>query len=291
MTNYKVIDSDNYKASGIGTFFFPGGEPHAKIPDLGFDNYLLWLKLRTWDDVGRAVCVLDAISQQVGPPSSLVSPTVKVFLPYFPGARQDRSDGRSPLTKYIMEMLLCRADFQVNTFDLHSVTSYDIARNWMPSDLGLLQHIDPDKYEGIIAPDAGAGARAKDFASALHLPVFTAEKTRDFATGRVTGYKLPELPLRPDGDAGHFLVVDDICDGGATFNMLADAAPEGVDLDLWVSHGIFSKGVNALSEKYETIYTTDSWHHPSRLAGFEDENWPRLKVISLKPLFDKIMES
>jgi hypothetical protein len=27
-----IIDSDSYAASGIDTLFFPGGEPHVKLP-------------------------------------------------------------------------------------------------------------------------------------------------------------------------------------------------------------------------------------------------------------------
>jgi hypothetical protein len=30
-------------------------------------------------------------------------------------------------------------------------------------------------------------------------------------------------------------------------------------LDLWVSHGIFSKGFEELGKRFANIYTTDSW--------------------------------
>ena len=290
--HYYIIDSDNYKAAGIETFFFPGGEPHAKIPNLLMGDYLLVLKLRTWEDVGRAICVLDAIWQQQEQTEPPFRTNVKVFIPYFPGARQDRSDGRTPVTRDLMEMMLGYGDGMIHVFDIHSFRDSDrfSMRNWMPSDLNLRTYIDPDHYVGIIAPDEGAVARARDFASALdpHMPVIVATKTRDFATGRITGYELPQAVF----DAERYLVVDDICDGGATFNLLVDAVPKECKLDLWVSHGIFSKGVAALSARYETIFTTDSWWHKSR--GMGDDwfcDWPRVQPVSLIPLYDRIMES
>ena len=40
-----VIDSDNYSAAGIETMFFPGGEPHVKLP-LYREPVILYGKLR-----------------------------------------------------------------------------------------------------------------------------------------------------------------------------------------------------------------------------------------------------
>jgi ribose-phosphate pyrophosphokinase len=62
--------------------------------------------------------------------------------------------------------------------------------------------------------------------------------------------------------------VDDICDGGYTFIELAKALEArlepyfGADfkLDLWVSHGLFTKGYQDLSWHYDTIETTNSWN-------------------------------
>ena len=54
----KIIDSDDYSAAGIETMFFPGGEPHVKVPFFS-EPLLLHLKLRTWNDVGFAALLLD----------------------------------------------------------------------------------------------------------------------------------------------------------------------------------------------------------------------------------------
>lgn len=56
-------------------------------------------------------------------------------------------------------------------------------------------------------------------------------------------------------------IVDDICDGGATFMMLSDelrrrGAPE---VNLIVSHGIFSRGIDFI-KNIDHIYTTNSFN-------------------------------
>jgi ribose-phosphate pyrophosphokinase len=275
--DYLVIDSDNYAKHGIEAFFFPGGEPHVKIPDFSDKDLLLFLKLRTWNDVGLAAALLNTLSYQTSAKEG------RVFVPYFPGARQDRTDGNSPLTLDIMAALLAFGDTVV--FDPHSPKTTQVidsvsarapSRVLMPSDLDLSGM---PKYDGVIAPDKGAVDRAYNFASALSgTPVYQCEKERDFASGRIVKYNAP--PLRP----GRYLVVDDICDGGATFLMLADAVGgAGIELDLWVSHGIFSRGVQSLKEKYKNIFTTDSWYQHKLCGG--------VSTFSLRQLFDKIMES
>jgi hypothetical protein len=58
-----IIDSDNYAASGVETMFFPGGEPHVKIPRFK-EMPILHLKLRTWNDVGFASLLTNALHNQ-----------------------------------------------------------------------------------------------------------------------------------------------------------------------------------------------------------------------------------
>lgn len=129
-----------------------------------------------------------------------------------------------------------------------------------------------DRLVGVIAPDAGAVHRAGRVAQRLGLPVFHAHKHRDFATGELSGFSCDPLPS--DGD---LLVVDDICDGGGTFRGLADAVPEAAGrLHLWVTHGVFSGAAAALTDRFETIATTDS--HPGCT------NVPAARIYPLLPL-------
>lgn len=265
-----IVDSDNYTAVGIETLFFPGGEPHAKIPPELSGPVMLFLKLRTWNDVGFAACVMDALKR-----NPKVSP-LNAFIPYFPGARQDRSDGYAPLTAYLMSKLLA-SRARTTVFDLHSDATYfigDIAGRLMPSDMDIPTR---PAVVGIIAPDNGAVERAEDFRAYFypHAHLVLCSKKRDPVTGRLSGYQMPTLVT-----AGEYIIVDDICDGGGTFNLLADAFgadPMGAHsvLSMFVSHGIFSKGLDAIDSRIAHIMTTDSW---CRLP-----NSDRLTVLPLLP--------
>jgi ribose-phosphate pyrophosphokinase len=92
-------------------------------------------------------------------------------------------------------------------------------------------------------PDNGAFmkyADIYDFADFSH-----GEKVRDQATGNIISFKLIGNPAGKT-----VLIVDDICDGGATFKILAaDLYNAGAkQVFLFVSHGIFSKGLKTLKE-------------------------------------------
>lgn len=95
-------------------------------------------------------------------------------------------------------------------------------------------------------PDQGAMNRY--FAYFHNGPSFvTADKVRDQSTGEITGMSL-DYKFR--GANRTVLIVDDLCDGGRTFveaAKLAYAAGASA-VHLYVSHGIFSKGLEPLKE-------------------------------------------
>lgn len=280
---YTVIDSDNYAANGIETMFFPGGEPHVKVPaDLSGD-VLAFLKLRTWGDTGIAACLINTLSQHDR------IDTLRIFIPYFPAARQDKTvrnstnDPYAPLTISITAQMLIETD-EIAVFDVHSQEARDwlgMPTNLMPKDLPI--ETKPDVV-GIIAPDEGAAERAESFRAAFYpsADLIQCSKSRDPTTGRLSGYHMPDLPAK-----GRYVIVDDICDGGGTFNFLADAFfrarfGQKCDLEMFVSHGIFSKGSDAIDHRISHITTTDSWCRLPQSG--------RLTVLPLNSLFDKIME-
>jgi ribose-phosphate pyrophosphokinase len=247
-----VIDSDKYKDSGIEVMTFPGGEPHAKLPKFKDLDILLHLKLRRWIDVGYAICVLDALNNQ--------GLDVQIFCPYFPGARQDKTyGGTAPYTvRIIAEMF---KDYGVDVFDIHSPVGQTLVarRNFMPSDIKIPMRKD---VVGIIAPDEGARKRAANFRDHFYpdADIVQCGKERDPVSGELSNYRIDQ----PLTKKGRYIIVDDICDGGGTFNLLSSAFHKEKigavsPLELFVSHGIFSKGLPAIDYRIEHITTTDSW--------------------------------
>jgi ribose-phosphate pyrophosphokinase len=206
--------------------------------------------------------------------------TSVALIPYLPGARQDRG---IPFGAAVY------ADV-VNGFHIDQVIAFD---PHSPVIVGLVEHLTvvasdrivrdevvgvpgtEQRYQGIIAPDAGAVARATAAAEACGLPVFRAEKHRNPDTGKLDGFSCEPLP-----DTGRFLVVDDICDGGGTFMGLAGSTGLPKErLGLWVSHGVFSGRAPQLAEHFAEIVTTDSYPAQNPVEG--------LRTVPLAPYLMK----
>lgn len=201
---------------------------------------------------------------------------------YFPYAREDKFSENKihpcsliPVTQFINNLNFT----QVWILDPHSVA--------LPCLLDRVNILQPhrflhnsllgfNEYECVIAPDAGAQHRAEKVADKLNKPCYTASKVRDPLTGTLTSY---EIDLREKlQDGSKVLVVDDICDGGFTFLRLADtikAQGVKVELDLYVSHGIFSRGIEAILDKYQRVITTNS------ICSIEQSD--KLQIIDVNP--------
>jgi ribose-phosphate pyrophosphokinase len=105
-------------------------------------------------------------------------------------------------------------------------------------------------------PDKGALEKyTKVYRSIVEDEFIYGEKVRDQSTGNITSYQLIGNPK------GHsVLIVDDICDGGATFKLLAKdlLAAGATEVNLFVTHGIFSRGLRTLQESgIKRIFTQD----------------------------------
>lgn len=196
-----------------------------------------------------ALFMVDAIFMAGGEIKSLV-------LPYIPGARQDRSNptGDVLFTAASVAGMINQRNFErVVVVDPHSPVSSGLINNCLEYPLERIASRLYPGYGGIIAPDKGAKGRAEKIANAMGKDIVYGSKVRDVSTGRLSGFDISV-------EAGkHYLVVDDICDGGGTFIGLGEKIREqGAFADLYVTHGIFSKGTTALKSIYKNIITTDS---------------------------------
>lgn len=240
--------------------WFPGGEAHIKISETIEDHYQYHLA----DLRGADPRDLIMLAMWVNAVDARAERKI-LLLPYLPGARADRG---TPFGAAVYAEFFNSMGFdQIITLDPHSevmpklledsnLTVFPVARIIKLR----VQAADSDsrgqRYVGVIAPDKGAVPRAAEAAKVMGVPVYRAEKTRNFETGKLSNPTiLDELP-----GEGRLLIVDDICDGGYTFMQLARVAGLGRDrLDLWVTHGIFSQGLENLTEEFGHIHTTDSW--------------------------------
>jgi len=166
-------------------------------------------------------------------------------LPYLPYARQDKEvTNESTFALRSFCNLVNTLDFdEIRVFDPHNseLTSKLL---WgteieMPNPDPLLAELNAS----IVFPDAGAAKRygAKEYAFAV-----ICDKDRDPLTGKINGIVISSGKVEPKA----YLIVDDICDGGRTFIEVAKKLYEAgaTEVHLYISHGIFSKGLEPLRE-------------------------------------------
>lgn len=104
-------------------------------------------------------------------------------------------------------------------------------------------------------PDKGAREKYSKVYPTFQNMVIYGDKVRDQLSGQITSYKVIGDPAGKS-----VMIVDDICDGGMTFKMLAQdlLAAGAKEVNLFVSHGIFSRGVRTLHDSgIKRVFTKD----------------------------------
>jgi ribose-phosphate pyrophosphokinase len=217
---------------------------------------------------------VDAVRRRVN------NPILYLRMPY---ARQDRvcKPGESLSIRMFADLINSCGFREVKIFDPHSDVVGALLNNCRILSKNELIYKDVTSrgvsYDYVVAPDAGAAKSARSVAESINTHLITMHKFR------VNG----EVRYSRHGVSGHGLVVDDICDGGATFLSLADAlhtydeAAYWAGLDLYVTHGIFSKGFTELFSKYNKIITTTSFHSKEHLLDMAGSQSDRLHIIEV----------
>lgn len=253
---------------------FPAGERYLRIPEetlsilneVGIKqqatSFITVTPLNaTADTIMDLLLFSDAIKQ--------LGKSIKLILNcyYLPYSRQDRvcSQGESNSLAVFMGLLSTTYDI-VSVMDVHNPRIY-YGNSW---ELKLPNYREdfvsarsPSvyfKYSGnpntcIVAVDEGAIERCKYACNALGVPtdnIIVFDKTRD--NGKISHYLRTTIDNIEDIE--NFLVVDDICDGGATFisvlEKLKSISTKSKKF-LMVTHGIFSKGLGVL-KGFDGVY-------------------------------------
>jgi len=260
-TNMTIINLDkDFKPFGEGIEFqkfdFPSGcEPHIKLPAIADEQVKITCRIQNANDLLVLLLTTDALKR------SGVK-RLECFIPYLPFARQDRVmvKGEPLSVKVIADLLNTQCFEKVQIYDAHSEVSFALLNN---SDAitnhSFVEEVLKDKTGYlIISPDAGA--YKKIFKVCQHLnykdEIVLCNKTRNVENGNITSVTC----AINDFQGLDLYIIDDICDGGGTFILLADELKKRNcgKVNLIVSHGIFSKGVDALIN-IDHIYTTDSF--------------------------------
>ena len=265
------------------SFTFNGGEPHLKIslPDKR-SRIMITSRINNTEDLFKIQLAADVLT------NSGICKELYLFVPYFPGARQDRrTSNEEPLTVKVYDDIINSIGFEeVIIFDPHSDVTPALLNNCTVIDnIELVSTIinnylgyDRDDYY-LVSPDGGAIKKTNKIAVVLNSNVVYGSKNRNISTGELTNIKIDcdDLKGKP------CIIVDDICDGGGTFIGLAEELKKknSGELFLVVSHGIFSKGFKELSKYFTEIYTTDSIRTE---FNWEQQEREKTNLVTIIPL-------
>jgi ribose-phosphate pyrophosphokinase len=239
------------------------------------DSLTINQRLASWEDFQHMIVKNAALSK-------LYSTGRKLYTPYIMGSRSDRSFEPNGVNyvKDVLAPIVNAQDFsEVITLDPHSLALENAIDNLIIKDVfpfifDAVVEITNGLECGIsiIAPDFGAYKKVwafcefanKTTSGSVDIDFVSCEKVRGL-DGKILHTKVSHTPKYENA-----LIVDDICDGGRTFIEISkQILSNGFrgDLYLWVTHGIFSKGLRELSKYFKKIYTTNSVQDINSMQG------------------------
>lgn len=223
---------------------FPAGELNVTIDDI--DNDKTW-NLRTSDDIIALLLAADAFKRAYGKAPKAV------HIGYLGYARQDRvcNAGEPFSLKVICDLINSVGFKRVFVTEPHSIVAPALLNNCSVIPMSDFASEIVGNYT-IIAPDAGAEKRAYEVAKIRDEQVVVALKHRNPSTGDITSVQL----YSDDLGGKDCLIVDDICDGGATFIQLAKKLKERSSgkIKLFVAHGLFTRGLDVFAGLIDEVF-------------------------------------
>jgi ribose-phosphate pyrophosphokinase len=255
--NMKLIDLND--GVNVSALLFPDQQPHVRVTGIEEgDQVRVIVSLTSSVKLLQLLQVSNALDH-------LFAKKKELIIPYLMAARYDRlmQQGDS-LDLEVVANLINNCGFdKVILFDPHSEASGLLIRH----SVSLTNRAMVEQYQErdaiVICPDAGAAKKTGAYLGwNTHLKeIVYCNKSRDLSTGAI---KLEVL--NADHCAGrNCVIIDDICDGGATFLAIA-AQVQPTHMTLIVSHGIFSKGFSELEKRFQQIIVSDSfginYNHP-----------------------------
>lgn len=230
---------------------YPDGEKHLVIE--GHD----WNKNKYINVITR-IASMDDLFILIQAYNILYHEDVKIcnlLLTYVLGARCDRrfSLGEAIDANIIQNLIVTKVDAKhIYTLDYHSSLNY--VPDW--KDLKVFpKEINPNTYL-LVYPDKGAYDRFKSIESMS--PFCIGSKVRDDSGIRIELDK-PHYKDRIDSE---IMVVDDLCDAGGTFIVLADVLKQrfpNKKKNIFITHAIQKIGIERIAEHYENVYITNSY--------------------------------
>ncbi len=252
-------------------------------------------RLNNAEDLLMIVCTTKALR-------NLKVKEIHLYVPYIIGLRSDRlfQEGGNRYVKDVIAPILNSQNFEsVTCWDAHSSVAENCINNLVNitneelvkdafCQIGDFDSRNIDDHCVLVSPDAGASHKIYKLAQAIEYTgdIITCSKERD-EKGKLTKCIVP-LDQRMFKTIKDIIIIDDICDGGATFINIAKEIKKYFDypglqwetkpkIYLIVTHGIFSKGFSELSQYFDGIFCTNSYSDLDAIS-FENTSQGNHKV-------------
>lgn len=247
---------------------FSGGERHVQLSHLPKnkpEELKLLAKIHCSDDLMDLLLLQNALNHHYNE---------KVFLdleiPYMPYARQDRvcATGQAFSLQVMSQLLNMMHINSLSTWDCHSSVGLELtgANNIEATEIikqsTKLSNLLKKENSVLICPDKGAINRCQKIVDTFSMDsMVLCEKIRNPSTGKITQTQINSNDL--SGKTA--IITDDICDGGYTFIKIAEQLKKhnAQHIILYVTHGLFSKGLSVFDNLIDEIYTTTSFPQQS----------------------------
>jgi len=280
---------------------FPDGQQQVKIlgetsvsykPVISHGTFLkgvqIKARLNNFKDLELIICATKSLRE-------LGVKQIHLYTPFFLGSRSDRKfeEGSNNYLKDIICPIINSLNFEsITVLDPHSnvleacLNNFKKVDNLKLVDFFIKDYTKLSRFSDyfnkedlnkfiIISPDAGANKKIFKIAEQISYKgdIITCTKSRD-ENGKLSHIKVPY-----DESLGttnkDLIIIDDICDGGATFINIVKAIQESEmfygKIYLIVTHGIFSKGFNELSKYFDGVYCTNSYQ--SIIVDLDKDKW------------------
>ncbi|MCX7205961.1 MAG: ribose-phosphate diphosphokinase [Proteobacteria bacterium] len=237
-------------------FQFGAGESHFKILAQTTRHVDIMFRYAGDQSIIQLLLLNDALKRQG-------AELIDLYIPYFPGARQDRvcNQGEALSVKVYADLINQQNFNQVFIFDPHSdVTAAVLNKVHVVKNHQLIKQVVEEIAEKIvlISPDAGSNKKIFELSVQLGgLEVIRADKVRDVSNGKIIDTEV----YCDDLGGKTCVIIDDICAGGRTFMELAKKlkAKNCGKIILIVSHyeGV-AKEADLRASGIAAIFTTNS---------------------------------
>ncbi|SBS28147.1 Ribose-phosphate pyrophosphokinase [Marinomonas spartinae] len=257
------VIANQHEVLDVTFLTFSGGERHVQLPGTSQSTVRqidLSARLQSATDIMDLLLLVNALRHKFG-----ADMVINITLPYLPYARQDRvcAEGQAFSLDVFAGLLNSMEFSNITVWDCHSQVGINLtrAKNITPEKIiaasPALVTLLQSANSVLVCPDNGAKARCSAIKAFFDLPsMIQCTKQRDPSTGKIT-----QTTVDVDSLVGKTAIItDDICDGGFTFIKIAEQlkAKGAEKIVLYVTHGIFSKGVEVFDGLIDDIYTSNS---------------------------------